>query len=94
MNTKHTPGPWTVSPVERYPRTVRVIDEHKNSKTICIANGSPSFKEGEPEANAKLIAAAPQLLESVKQFVWNWENDIWTDADIEVAIAAIKKATE
>ncbi len=68
MNTKHTPGPWTIgrigdgtehtAPIEGAGTTVGYVEMH-------------SFDDDEtttPEqaANARLIAAAPDLLEALR----------------------------
>lgn len=90
-NTKFTPGPWRVGEVSEEMR--KAIFQNDGICAICVMTETV-FEDHFQVANAKLIAAAPELLESVRQFVWNWENDIWTDADIEAAKAAIKKATE
>lgn len=62
MEAKHTPGPWRVEP----------DSSHFDSLTT-IANGSARVAEAagrtlaECEANAHLIAAAPDLLEALKK---------------------------
>ena len=57
--SKHTPAPWYINPVAK--RNVRHGD-------ITIANcssGQDGSREEEEIANAKLIAAAPELLEAL-----------------------------
>lgn len=53
-NVKHTPGPWAVS---LGMRTIQVI-----AGSFRLAIGI----DKEAEANARLIAAAPELLEALK----------------------------
>jgi hypothetical protein len=58
MSTKHTPGPWKaiglyVGTAEADTQTVAYVDDHRNNKHRSRA---------EHEANARLIAAAPELL--------------------------------
>lgn len=85
---KHTPGLWVYVNDSPYHRV------HTPNGLLYVASSEgANYKEEQEESNAKLIAAAPELLDAVKQFVWNWENDIWTDADIESAKEVIKKAT-
>lgn len=58
MNAKHTPGPWgrNIKPASRYP----IIFAGRNTHVAqVITRGLP---ENECEANADLIAAAPELL--------------------------------
>lgn len=52
MNTKHTPGPWTV--------TVNGINSPDGHIVFFDVSGGPH------EADARLIAAAPALLEALK----------------------------
>lgn len=51
---KHTPGPWRTTGV--------YIDS--DFGTVCHATFSADLSSGSPEANARLIAAAPDLLEA------------------------------
>jgi hypothetical protein len=63
--TKHTPGPWEVS---GFPKSEGF--SILTGKGRCVAERYPaavSEKEGEEmEANARLIAAAPELLKACK----------------------------
>lgn len=56
-NTTHTPGPWIHSGGQIYPDAT--------APTIAMI---PSFdkKDQEQQANARLIAAAPELLEALR----------------------------
>lgn len=60
---KHTPGPWSVDSRA----TLRVKDSI--DQTICSTGTSASTRE-EWEANAKLIAKAPELLELLKLYAY------------------------
>ena len=55
---KHTPGPWTVSVVNSVV-CVQATDEIGQQFDIC------SMSNFDMEANARLIAAAPDLLEAL-----------------------------
>ena len=60
MKSKHTPGPW------------KAYDEFiydDNSKTIAEVR---TYQSGEMpwQANARLMAAAPELLELVNELFW------------------------
>ena len=74
MENKHTPGPW------EYEKTA----SHTNGREYFIVyhqeNGvvadMPYNHIKNAEANARLIAAAPELLEACKYVVkWHREND-------------------
>lgn len=60
---QHTPGPWRVGPVD----DTRVEDANGNE--VAQIDGDYNQPETWPlmEANARLIAAAPDLLHSLKE---------------------------
>ena len=102
MNTKHTPGPWNVSPSAKASTLTRVFDE--TGKLVASANGPGLFEGGEAEANARLIAAAPDLLAALvklEDFMrWAQDNadtrgflDAVDHANVTQAQQAIAKAT-
>lgn len=76
--SKHTPGPW-VADLETYPIMVRsqsetwpLVDELGNEEGrtgVFIAN------TGDNKANARLIAAAPDLLEALKMAAQQLQTD-------------------
>lgn len=81
----HTPGPWFASSQNKYVR-------YKTSKgwNICSIEDQPPFTE----ANAKLIAAAPDLLAALKHAVLSLElHTAPNSPELINARAAIKKAT-
>lgn len=59
-NAAHTPGPWVVHPTALHPAVRSVGQAEIAPRRICTVgsmNGNPADK-----ANARLIAAAPDLL--------------------------------
>lgn len=65
MKEKHTPGPW--DDASKYPEipTVRIF-----AKAHYIASvGNSDDSREQTEANARLIASAPELLAACKEFV-------------------------
>ena len=99
-DVKHTPGPWRYVRANPSPTT----GEH------LIAGAKPGYLaevrdcgSGSVAANARLISAAPDLLESLRAFVSPWDGDsveeiesqsgFATSVRIEQARAAIAKAT-
>lgn len=93
--SKHTPGPWsregTFLDDLEYVRQSRVIQN--STRVIAYGFGGVTFNgidAEEAEANAVLIAAAPDLLEAAKAMLARPEGyREWTALD-----AAIKKAEE
>lgn len=67
--SNHTPGPWIIDGVE-----IRAVSSHE-SESICVM--SPCFTD----ADASLIAAAPDLLEALKAF--ERIKDIWLPLEAE-----------
>lgn len=100
METKHTPGPWSFRPL--------MSEDNRGMGYIEDANGHDIIHAGvmdlpmhENQANAALIAAAPDLLEALKSAVERLErynqcfgevDDSITQADIGDWHNIIKKA--
>lgn len=96
---KHTDGPWTHDKEDMgysigNAKTGRVKGNH--DYTVCTINGN-SFQD---EANARLIAAAPELLDALSNLL-NWGRDhlspVHEPETLPLLIAAhnaIAKATE
>lgn len=88
MSTKHTPGRWRVS-ADGDEVTTSPIGILESSKTICKTS-SHYRSEEECHANARLIAAAPELLESLEQMLClATRNDIPESEQLEIASRAI-----
>lgn len=65
--TKHTPGPWTKDSALIRGTYASIIAQSTTSKAKCIiAHIDSPLGKGEAEANAHLIAAAPELLNACK----------------------------
>lgn len=84
----HTPAPWTVSG-----KQIKAID-HGKRYTVATAN-NPKFTPEGNAANGRLIAAAPTMLETLRNIVACCNaNDADSMANaIADARAAIAKAT-
>lgn len=73
--SKHTPGPWRVtemcgqatSPRDGY--FVSLVDSLGVRSDIATVRRCPTINAGEVAANARLIAAAPELYEALKELV-------------------------
>ena len=67
METKHTPGPWILHPTAHHPAVRSIGTPDTGPRRICTVgtmNGNPVDK-----ANARLIAAAPELLEALQNII-------------------------
>ncbi len=69
---KHTLGPWLVSPYTTGIDEI-IIEEKAGNNRICVVTGDAEGQE-ESQANARLIAAAPDLLEALK-LIWSMFDD-------------------
>ena len=69
MTVQYTPGPWKLKPVDdRFLYGTRVQGPERDDAFNCIAD-VPGGKDPECLANARLIAAAPDLLEALKSLL-------------------------
>lgn len=70
-NTKHTPGPWNVNPdfvCDVQADGVKISTAWSVDEIGCVLKvpNIPMPTPEEQEANARLIAAAPEMLETLK----------------------------
>lgn len=95
MTHTHTPGPWTVASRSD---AAAIVDGHGN-RLACLSYGRKSvsmkIESDATNANARLIAAAPDLLAALKSC-----RRVMTDngirimvGDTDIVTAAIDKAT-
>jgi len=85
--TKHTSGPRTVDGF--HGRAEKVIQKSNHEVCVCVMPKWDGERYQELRANARLIAAAPELLEALKGVVR--VADRATD-EFDAARAAISKA--
>ena len=96
MTTKHTPGPWTAQP--RKSNFIDVCHDQRDTKgaitlSLCKVQSRDSWID-ESHANARLIAAAPELLEALQNLLKVHEGIGGTKYHAgDIARAAIAKAT-
>lgn len=100
MNTtKHTPGPWTA---ERCDTGMEILDMNQESVAVACHYGDP-YSSIREEANAKLIAAAPELLEALEEILSAWEKlpeghyppaivQNWLAQDVQPAMDTVRTA--
>lgn len=94
--TTYTPGPWELghrlAPDHDGDRVI--YGPGKLPRFICAMDGGPN-DDSEILANARLIAAAPELLDAAKGLVWAWNHPLGTKGTDAYAAAlenAIAKA--
>ncbi len=85
----HTPGPWHIGHARAHGECFITSATGK----LTIANSVWGADNAEAEANARLIAAAPELLEALKGCLASWANEnALTYETVEEANAAIEAA--
>jgi hypothetical protein len=72
-NSSHTPGPWTSE--DHYVHA-------EGLRFVAVSGGVSSCKESEAFANARLIAAAPELLEIAKAYRNLLRTSAHTDGEV------------
>jgi hypothetical protein len=71
--TKHTPGPWVAETYDGF-NDVRI---ESNNGPIAIVG------TGKGEANAALIAAAPEMLEALEELYLTFRDEIAESSELE-----------
>lgn len=95
----YTAGPWKVEPLEKYRHGYSGWNTFtvRNSKTnICISVVGEVDRSTSPEneANAKLMAASPDLLQACEIILEAWDKKYISEADAEIVRRAVSKAKE
>ena len=93
MSAQHTPGPWEIFPAYTNANRFPVGVNHQDgSATIFAEVNGKGGKDEQNIANARLIAAAPELLAVCQALTGpNWPDIV---AVIMQAHAAVAKATQ
>lgn len=87
MNTKHTPGPWTVKRTRDHDAAYRVMDCQEVTVALCYQQPHDTWRAKD---NADVIAAALDLLAAV-EMVLDADGDLYA-IDFDRLRAAIAKA--
>lgn len=103
--SKHTPGPWTAFEARqskdthpslgpRFEACVRVGAESNAGNAIAIvymgAEGATSSRQGDVYANARLIAAAPELLSALEAVLAFEDPDSLEDQQTDARLRAAR----
>lgn len=89
-----TNGPWSVT--ERQFGTIYVESHLRGSILQYVAACGPTESPDEQEANARLVAAAPELLAALRALLLRCADELISPATVDEVIqanAAILKAT-
>jgi hypothetical protein len=85
---QHTPGPWASCTASVH-RPELVTAKNKNICSVWSGGSSSPIADGEWQANARLIAAAPELLEALE-----WQDMAEADRDAGLRKGYFDKARE
>ena len=96
MSNQHTPGPWIVATDKVSVLSITAVDMANQKpcpKVVDCASGYDAMSYEEAQANARLIAAAPELLEAlVSMLHLRKMPDEVAECVLDRAVAAIAKA--
>lgn len=99
MTATHTPGPWETYCNNSQGYVLGVLASgdgfRAGNECLCEVRDPNGYEGGVPEAeaNAQLIAAAPELLAACQLLVAGWGHQDGVSAAVEAARAAIAKAS-
>lgn len=93
--SKHTPGPWSLHNFDG--DTYRIVDDRDMADLSYVATVHyHEDYDGETRANAKLLAAAPEMLEALKivetRLTHLAQNSVDVVSELRLARIAIAKA--
>jgi hypothetical protein len=95
MSAKHTPGPWTLNKTGGIP--IVGFDVGDGGELLPIVPEVHGYNKREAKSNARLIAAAPDMLAALRRAVlalaFAAETSPAMRDDYEAVSAAIAKAT-
>lgn len=91
MTQSHTPGPWAAFYKNKYDEWHVAIPIPGRTSTFSLFDDG--VRSENPEADARLIAAAPDLLEALREVVRisDRKHDAWDAAKIAIAKATGEK---
>jgi hypothetical protein len=95
-DTKHTPGPWLLKPDDVLPSDKSIDIYTDDHNWVAVALGSHVGQKTEEQilANAKLISAAPDMFEVIKElYDWSIASDIRGSIFPKLEAAYLKATT-
>jgi len=95
-NLKHTQGNWEINPVETFYESIGILTPKNKGFTfneVAQVRFNDRSTKKETEANAKLIASSPELLEALKLALHTLNSCCYNPTVTNQIEAAIKKAT-
>lgn len=92
MKTQFTPGPWTIDE-ERYEQGIShfAISSRHNGEMVCSVSPTRLRRE-QDDANARLIAAAPELFAALQALLPTYIMAADSTAEQHAVVAQARKA--
>ena len=87
MSNPHSPGPWKIANPSPHRGMITIQDEGGNIPSVAKVLDS----HGSQDANARLIAAAPELLDAVGELICSLDA-IYPDLETEL-MSSIENST-
>lgn len=87
MKTAHTPGPWIIREGDEWTHDVVTLEGEMNGEPMYWNVASANGRRDQVDANVRLIAAAPDLLEFAEEVRRSGDTRL-----ASMAIAVIAKA--
>lgn len=89
--TQHTPGPWRFEPTQHTDEAAKIgglwyIEDARDDYEVIAVLPRVHEKPGEAKANARLIAAAPEMLSLLRQIL----EDAWHEGPINDVLRNIR----
>lgn len=91
-NTKHTPGPWAITRYSTSDGQLRIVTDDNQALPLASVNYGDGITMKTTAANARLIAAAPDLLEALKKVLAFAEAPVSMSADHDGILAEVRAA--
>lgn len=88
MSDKHTPGPWTLGHVGQHGAfEIGVNYRHGLPSFVVAGRNDVSHRSAESAANARLIAAAPDMLAALREVAHHADEECGFMMLVKAAIA-------
>lgn len=75
--SSHTPGPWVIQDDDALPTDGLIRIQSRPGSAFIVVSKDPFHEDAEQEANARLVAGAPNLLKVAKEVLSHWDD--WSD---------------
>lgn len=93
MTAAHTPGPWHVGVGGNFHSNRVWTEDMRPVAGLCSMGTAPADIDPEAQANARLIAAAPELLDLARN-IGGFDDGLLLSADLNMYRAVLREFRE